>query len=503
MSTHINNIEINMNADSQTVSWSQDIGSINVTNTIPKSITQLPDPLMEDFDKAMAWFAQNEAAMQDLEIPEYIGPQMPGMQSYMDAEASKNTTDMVQTPTKNSARPLFTYDANTGNHWKGNTAEGEILVDKVSSLPLGTDVEMQQAPFPNGFSNIGMVIAGAGMVDPAGILNSNMHAFLPNGLGENCSTAGPYASADLSTGSFSNIGMALAGAEMMDPAGIMNSNMHAFLQNGLMDVPTADPNRNVQVYMQNGLVQGLAKPTGTDQSMDVDVLPTANSADAATAPMITQAWQENNIGNFQPIQTTADQSVSASSPAPATTTATSTTSHASSQTFTESEPQSESSENSDSDSDIDMDSSSNPANAQGTFRIRFLPPLLAEHMENGLYAHMCQHERDIAVAEREFENGRGEANQVVEYVQGELATQGQVTHLRNEQAKLARELREARETLTKANMDGLRKDRDMLDCTLADLERFQAQAQALEEAQERARVLEAEKHALQARLGSR
>ncbi|KAL3484429.1 hypothetical protein BJX62DRAFT_243947 [Aspergillus germanicus] len=499
MSTHINNIEINMNADSLTISWSQDIGSIYVTNTIPESITQLPDPLMEDFDNAMAWFLQNEVAMQDLEIPEYTGPQMAGRQAYTNAEGSKTTAEMVDTAATNPARPLFTYDANTGSHWIGNIAEGEILVDKISSFPLSTDFDTQQAPLTNGFSNIGMAIAGAGMTDPTGIVNSNMHVFLQNGLIENAPSTGTNMKVGPSPGLFSNIGMPIAGAETMDPAGVMNSNMHDFLQNGLIDVPIADPNRNVQVYMQNGLVQGLAMPTDANESMDFDVLHTANSTDAATAPISSQIWQQNNTRKFQAIQVTTDQSVS-TSPASTRPTATSTTSPASSQTSTESETEDESSEESDSDSDIDME----PENAQGTFRIRFLPSILAEHMENGLYAHMCQHEYDVAVAEKELETARGEANQVVEYVQGELASaQGQVTQLREEQVKLARELREARETLTKANMDGLRKERDMLDRTLADLERFQAQAKELEEAQERARVLEAEKNALQARFVSR
>ncbi|KAL2787408.1 hypothetical protein BJX66DRAFT_310921 [Aspergillus keveii] len=141
---------------------------------------------------------------------------------------------------------------------------------------------------------------------------------------------------------------------------------------------------------------------------------------------------------------------------------------------------------------MDIESPNDHAIAHGTFRIRFLPPILVEHMENGLYTHMCRHEYDAAVAERELETARGEANQVVEYVQAELAAaQGQVTRLKEEQLKLARELREARETLTKANKDGLRKERDMLDRTLVDLERFQAQTKDLGEAQERARVLEA------------
>jgi hypothetical protein len=134
------------------------------------------------------------------------------------------------------------------------------------------------------------------------------------------------------------------------------------------------------------------------------------------------------------------------------------------------------------------DLASSAAGASGAYVDRFLSPILAEHMENGLYDQLCRHEYDVAVTERELKTARGEANQVVEFVQGELATaQGQVTRLKEEQAKLARELREARETLTKANMDGLRKERDMLDRTLADLERFQGQAKGLEEAQEKAR----------------
>ncbi|CEL04873.1 hypothetical protein ASPCAL05997 [Aspergillus calidoustus] len=436
MSTHVNNIEINMNADSQAVSLSQNIGSINVSNTIPESITQLPDALMEDFDKAMAWFAQNEQAMQDLDIPEYTGPQMPGVQAFMDAKASK-TTGMVETAAPTTGGPLITYDMTTGTHWLGNTAEGEILVNRMSSLPPATNVDMQQAP---------------------------------------------------STDQFSNIGVAIAGAGTTDSVGVMASNMHAFWQDRLVDVPTPDPNRNVQVFMQKGFVVGTAIPGDANQTMNIDVFPTSQTQGAAMPPVDNPTWQQNNTGNFQPLQTTVEPSVS-TSPASTATTETSTASSAATE-FSE-----------DSDSDMEL-GDSDSANAERT--IRFLPPLLPEHMENGLYEQLLQHEHDVAVTERELNNARTEANQVVEYVQGELATaQGEVAQLREEQAQLARELRDAKDTLTRATMDRLRKERDMLDRTLADLERFQAQARELEEVQEKARVLEAEKNALQARLGSR